>query len=32
MEGEFREPDILVETDFIENKAVKTKTWKNSKR
>lgn len=32
MEGEFRDPDILVEIDFRENKAVKTKTWKNSKR
>ena len=31
MEGEFRDPDILVETDFRDNKAVKTKTWKNSK-
>ena len=32
MEGEFRPPDILVEIDFRENKAVKTKTWKNTKR
>lgn len=32
MEGEFRDPDILIEIDFRENKAVKTKTWKNSKR
>jgi len=32
MEGEFRDPDVLVETDIIENKVVKIKTWKNSKR
>jgi hypothetical protein len=32
MEGEFREPDVLVETDITENKVVKIKTWKNSKR
>ena len=32
MEGEFRPPDILVEIDFRESKAVKTKTWKNTKR
>ena len=32
MEGEFRPPDILVETDIIENKVVKTKTWEKSKR
>ena len=32
MEGEFRPPDILIEIDFKENKAVKTKTWKNTKR
>jgi hypothetical protein len=32
MEGEFIEPDILVEIDFRGNKALKTKTWKNSKR
>ena len=32
MEGEFRESDILIETDFRDNKAVKTKTWRNSKQ
>jgi hypothetical protein len=32
MEGEFRFPDILIEKDIRENKVVKTKTWKNSKR
>lgn len=32
MEGEFKFPDILVETTLIENKTVKIKTWTNSKR
>lgn len=32
MEGEFKFPDILVETTMIENKTVKTKTWTKSKR
>jgi hypothetical protein len=32
MEGEFRPPDILVESTFIDNIKVKTKTWKNSRR
>ena len=32
MEGEFKFPDILVETTMIENKTVKTKTWTKSRR
>jgi hypothetical protein len=32
MEGEFKFPDILVETTIIENKTVKTKTWTKSRR
>lgn len=32
MEGEFKDPDILVEKTIINNKTVKTKTWTNSKR
>jgi hypothetical protein len=32
MEGEFKFPDILVETTLIENKTVKTKTWTKSRR
>ena len=31
MEGEFKFPDILVETTLIENKTVKTKTWTKSR-
>lgn len=31
MEGEFKYPDILVETTLIENKTVKTKTWTKSR-
>jgi hypothetical protein len=31
MEGEFKFPDILVETTFIESKIVKIKTWTKSK-
>lgn len=30
MEGEFKYPDILVETTMIENKIVKTNTWTKS--
>jgi len=32
MEGEFKFPDILIETTMIENKTVKTKTWTKSKQ
>ena len=32
MEGEFRDPNILIETTFINNKKVNIKTWTNSKR
>ncbi|HUX97871.1 MAG TPA: hypothetical protein VMV47_19220 [Bacteroidales bacterium] len=32
MEGQFKPPDILIETTIIDNKTVKTKTWTNSKR
>lgn len=32
MEGEFKVPDILVETTMINNKTVKIKTWTNTKR
>jgi hypothetical protein len=31
MEGEFKPPDMLVETTIIDNKKVKTKTWTNSR-
>ena len=32
MEGEFKDPDLLIENTIINNKIVKTKTWTNSKR
>jgi len=32
MEGEFKSPDILVETTMIDNKTVNIKTWTRSKR
>ncbi len=31
MEGEFKDPDILIETTISNNKIIKTKTWKNSR-
>jgi hypothetical protein len=31
MEGEFKFPDTLIEITMIENKTVKTKTWKKHK-
>jgi hypothetical protein len=32
MEGEFKFPDILVETTIIDNKIVNTKTWTKTRR
>ena len=32
MEGEFKSPDNLVETNFTDNKTVKTKSWSRTKQ